>query len=117
MSVQCPCHRVNYGISDGAVIFVPVIIGGDVIISCIENRPDQKFDPFRCYASEVGIHHRAGLYIKGFCYLKDGPECTPLSRNPMIGGNNLVEVSHPVMKQYGVKINSGFPDDIHGSIS
>src|SRR5215472_5651348 len=83
-SVKRARHRVDDSVRDRAVIFVPVIIGSDVVVPVLEDRLRQKFHPLGSDAPQIGIDHNAHLRIQLTGHRKDGAERAAFPGNAVI---------------------------------
>ena len=52
-AVKRASHRVNDPVRNGAIVFVAVIVGSNVVVFVFQDGTGEQFDPARCDAAQV----------------------------------------------------------------
>ena len=116
-AIERASQRIDDAVRDRPVILVPMVERGHIIETNFQHGLDEKLDPFRSYASQVGIHHRASLHPEGVSDLEYGPEGASLSGYAVIHGRYRIGRLNGMGNEYGLMVPGGRgPDDIHGAV-
>ena len=97
-AIESSGHRIYNAISNGPVILVSVVIGGDIVIAFLKDRFDKQFNLLRGDDAQIRIYHSARFCLEHPCYLEDRSESASFARDPMIRRDNLMKHSHSVAK-------------------